>query len=71
MKFKDFVDRINFLYNSTLYPDYKEVVIVTNDGGIGGRSCTNVKSVSCGFDWEANRINIVVEDRIHIERIKE
>lgn len=69
MKFKEFVDRINFLYKSTRYPDDKEVVVVTNDGGIGGRSCTSVKSVSQGFDWEANRINIEVEDRIHKEAL--
>lgn len=65
MKFKDFVDRINFLYKTALHPDEKEVVIVTNDGGIGGRSCSKVKSVSLGFDWEGNRVNIEVEDIIH------
>jgi len=68
MKFKEFVNRINHLYDTMLHPDDKEVVVVTNDGGLGGRSCSNVRYISCGFDWEQNRINIEVQDKIHKEK---
>lgn len=67
MNFKELKERLAKLEEYMPRIDDKEVVVITNDRGLGGRPYTKVKSVSVGIDWEHNRINIEVEDRIHKE----
>lgn len=36
--------------------DTWRIVIPTQDGGVGGKSCQGVREISCGFDWDHGKV---------------
>jgi hypothetical protein len=41
-----------------------DVVVVTSDPSVGGRSYVNVTGIHPGFDWESGRLNITVDKAV-------
>lgn len=41
-----------------------DVVVVTNDRSIGGTSCTKVRGIGLGFDWDSGKFMIFTQDKI-------
>jgi hypothetical protein len=59
---KKFID--HYSANSPFDQDDLDVVVVTSDPSIGGRSYVNVTGIHPGFDWESGRLNITVDKAV-------
>lgn len=44
--------------------DWEVCIPIEEDAHLGGTACTNVKSISVGFDWDRGRIFLIPEDKL-------
>ncbi len=58
MKLSELRERLNSLHELTPRHDEDEVVIVLAPGGMGGSNTIDVKSVTCGIDWDRGKLLI-------------
>jgi len=64
MKLQEFIDRLETIKKMRKDAEDYRVVVVCDNGGMGGRYRVNVEHVNSGFDWEKGDIVITTDETL-------